>query len=306
MTRDALENFKQMIKSLLIVTNPYSGSGRALRVANSFVNECQAQDIRTALIEIAGIDQMLIAVTAEIQSKKHQGLVVVGGDGLLHALLPLLRSSGMPFTVIAGGTGNDFARSINTFRRKNGEIIDHIKNTQPRQLDAMSIIHHDEVTIAGQVVSLGFDALVNERANRISYLSGKSKYVIAMLQVLAVFKAMKFTITIDGKRIERDAMLVAIANGPNYGGGMKIHPRANHEDGLLNLVILNKVSLFTLITVFPRVYNGSHLSHRAVELLEGREISIDADAKAFADGEYIDSLPVTAKVEPGALMVWKL
>jgi len=147
---------------------------------------------------------------------------------------------------------------------------------------------------------------VNERANQISYLSGKSKYVIAMLQVLTVFKAMKFTITIDGEKIERDAMLVAIANGPNYGGGMKIHPRANHEDGLLNLVILNKVSLFTLITVFPRVYNGSHLSHRAVELLEGREITIDADAKAFADGEYIDSLPVTAKVEPGALMVWKL
>ena len=147
---------------------------------------------------------------------------------------------------------------------------------------------------------------MNERANGITYLAGKAKYVIAMFQVLRIFKPINFTITIDGKELSRSAMLIAIANGPNYGGGMKICPTADYADGKLDLLILNRVSLFTLLTVFPQVYTGTHLRHRAVEVFQGKEITIAAETKAFADGEYIDLLPVTAAVQPGALTVWTL
>lgn len=87
---------------------------------------------------------------------------------------------------------------------------------------------------------------------------------------------------------------------------MKICPPANHSDGVLDLVILNEVPLITLIRVFPRVYTGSHTRHKAVELHRGQSIMINADAKAFADGEYIDRLPLKAAVAPGALKVWTL
>lgn len=86
---------------------------------------------------------------------------------------------------------------------------------------------------------------------------------------------------------------------------MKICPGARFDDGLLDVLILSKVSIVELIKVFPRVYSGSHISHRAVEVIKGREITVNAPAKAYADGEYISELPITIHVEPGSLKVWR-
>jgi diacylglycerol kinase (ATP) len=295
-----------MIDHLLVVVNPLSGNGRAKRIARSFIKESERAGIESTLICILGQDVMSAQVRIELDSKKYDGVIIVGGDGLFHTLLPILDSSGVPFTVVAAGTGNDFSRAIRTFKKSNSEIITHLQQNAPARIDSMSIDHTGKRTLAGQVMSLGFDALVNERANQITYLAGKAKYVIAMFQVLATFRPIHFTITLDGRKFSRTAMLIAVANGPNYGGGMKICPPANHADGSLNLVVINKVSLMTLLMVFPRVYTGTHLRHPAVELFQGKSISIEADAKAFADGEYVDLLPVTAAVQPGALKVWTL
>lgn len=295
-----------MINHLLVVVNPLSGNGRAKRIADSFIKESNLSGIESTLISILGKEEMIARVQIELASHQYDGLIIVGGDGLFHTLLPLLESSEIPFTVIAAGTGNDFSRAIRTFKKSNREIINHLKQCAPARIDSMSIDHAGKRTLAGQVMSLGFDALVNERANQITYLAGKAKYVIAMFQVLATFRPIHFTITLDGEEFSRSAMLIAVANGPNYGGGMKICPPADHADGSLDLVVLNEVSLMTLLTVFPRVYAGTHLRHPAVELFQGKTISIAADAKAFADGEYVDLLPVTAAVQPGALTVWTL
>jgi diacylglycerol kinase (ATP) len=65
------------------------------------------------------------------------------------------------------------------------------------------------------------------------------------------------------------------------------------------------VSIWELIRVFPKVYRGSHIHHPAIEIIRGREIKVNAPAKAFADGEYIAELPISVKVDPSSLRVWK-
>lgn len=293
-----------MSDELLVVANPRSGRGRSVEIANQFVALAEESGVKSTLIALNGEDLMLTAIELHLQDRKWRGLVAVGGDGLLHSLLPIVKEHGLPFTVIPAGTGNDFAREIGSKRRSLKENLNRILD-QPIQIDSFTVKSPSGVRHGAQVLSLGFDALVNERANAIKSVRGKAKYVVAMVRELPVFKPMHFSITVDGVSYEREAMLIAIANGPSYGGGMLICPGADHADGILDLLILNRVSTIELLKVFPKVYFGKHITHPAIEVIQGKHIVVDAQAKAFADGEFVGDLPVEIQVEPGSLRVWK-
>jgi diacylglycerol kinase (ATP) len=154
------------------------------------------------------------------------------------------------------------------------------------------------------VVSAGFDAAVNERANAWRWPGGKSRYPLAMLRELASFRAITYTVTADGERWRQDAMLISVANGQSIGGGMKITPDAVLDDGYLDLFIVGPLSRLGLLTVFPKVFSGGHLGHPAVRIRRVRNVELSADSVvAYADGERIGPLPLTIEVVPGAVRV---
>jgi diacylglycerol kinase (ATP) len=99
-------------------------------------------------------------------------------------------------------------------------------------------------------------------------------------------------------------MLIAVANGRSYGGGMLVCPNANITDGLFDVMVLHPVSTIEFMKVFPRVFAGSHISHPAVEIIRSRNVTIEAKAVAYADGERIGQLPITAECISGALKTW--
>ena len=99
-------------------------------------------------------------------------------------------------------------------------------------------------------------------------------------------------------------MLTAVGNNTSYGGGMKVAPGALLDDGLLHVTLLRKLGKAEFLRVFPKVYKGTHVHHPAVDVLVGREVRLEAPgAIAYADGERIGPLPVTATCVPGALRV---
>ena len=73
-----------------------------------------------------------------------------------------------------------------------------------------------------------------------------------------------------GSRIETEAMLVAVGNGPSYGGGMRVTPDAAFDDGLLDVLVLHRISTPEFLRVFPTVFRGTHTSHPAVQVLRAR------------------------------------
>jgi len=250
-----------MAKAILVVANPRSGKGRSSRVAREFCKKASAAGFSPIIIDVLGQDEMTQTLVNEIKnhSSDLRGIVSIGGDGLLHTLLPIIHKYELPFTVVPTGTGNDFAREIGATRRTLDQTVAILSNPAST-IDSVLIKSDQGDARACQVLSLGFDALVNERANGFRRVRGKLKYVLAIIRELTLFKPLHFTITI----------------------------------GILEL-----------IKVFPRVYSGSHISHPAVEIIRGKEISVNAPAKAFADGEYIAALPISIRVEPGSLKVWK-
>jgi diacylglycerol kinase (ATP) len=130
------------------------------------------------------------------------------------------------------------------------------------------------------------------------------KYNAAIAIELPRFKPRHYEISLDDRTISTEAMLIAVANGRSYGGGMLVCPNANIADGLFDVMILHPVSTIEFMKVFPRVFAGSHISHPAVEIVRSRNVTIEAKAVAYADGERIGQLPITAECISGALKTW--
>jgi diacylglycerol kinase (ATP) len=154
------------------------------------------------------------------------------------------------------------------------------------------------------VLAAGFDALVNERANRMSWPKGRRRYDIATLSELLRLRARRYRVTLDGQPLEQDANLVAVGNAPSYGGGLRMCPDADLTDGLLDVIVGGPISRLTLLRLYPRVFKGTHVRHPAVSSYRARSVTIEADGIiGYADGERTRALPLTITAAPGALRV---
>ena len=114
-------------------------------------------------------------------------------------------------------------------------------------------------------------------------------------------------VTVDGQVWESPGTLVGIANGTSIGGGMRIAPEAQMDDGLLDVVIAGPLSRAGVAAIFPRVYPGRHVSHPACTVLRGTTVLVEPSPvgpvapPAFADGERLGPLPMRAEIAPGAV-----
>jgi diacylglycerol kinase (ATP) len=282
---------------LILFANPTSGRGKGAKVLSIIEIYLQANNLDFISVSTPSLTQSLILLEKYISKDPYAKVVVVGGDGMVHAAINKIRDN--PIGIIPAGTGNDFARALGL------ELNDPIKTIKKIISAGTELIDLGKVgnEYFAAICSTGFDSIVNERANRLKWPRGKMKYNIAMLLELPRFKPKSYEIVIDGKPIKTQAMLIAIANGLSYGGGMKVCPEAQIQDGLLDIMILAPVSKFEFVRIFPSVFKGLHVNHPAVSILQGRAIQITADAVGYADGERIGDLPLNVSISPNRMKV---
>jgi diacylglycerol kinase (ATP) len=133
---------------------------------------------------------------------------------------------------------------------------------------------------------------------------GPNRYYVAMLLELAKFKPIKYQSVIDGNPKDFEAMLCVVSNTGVFGGGMLVVPDASVTDGVLDVLLVKKMSRFKFVTIFPKVYKGTHITDKDVEILRASKISIAASGMPiYSDGEYVGQAPFEAEVVPGALQV---
>ncbi len=284
-----------------IVINPISGRGKGALFGRRAMDFFDSHGIPYRMITGASSEHTSHNLTNFLAQEKHcEGIVAVGGDGLVHLVLQHVANTVTPLAVIPAGTGNDFCRTLGWPL----EDIEHILETAIRKPPSHVDLGIVDGEWFGAILSTGFDSLVNERANIMKWPTGPSKYNVAMLLELFGFKPRHYEIEIDGKIFSTKAMLIAIGNGKSYGGGMKVCPGADLADDLLDVMVLSPISKLEFLRVFPKVYAGTHVKHRAVKILRGKRVRIDSNAIAYADGERIGALPVQAESVPSALLTW--
>jgi diacylglycerol kinase (ATP) len=154
------------------------------------------------------------------------------------------------------------------------------------------------------VLAAGFDAIVNERANAMTWPKGQMRYNLATLAELRTFRPLPYTLEMDGRSVRLDAMLVAVGNGASFGGGLRITEGASLDDGLLDVVIIKPMSKPGLVRTYPKLFKGTHVTHPQYEHHLVRTITVAAPGiVSYADGERFGALPLTIEAAPGALSV---
>ncbi len=231
-------------------------------------------------------------------------LVVAGGDGMVHLAVNATAETDVPVAVVAQGSGNDVASDLGLPVGDPAAALDLIDAGIPRALDAGHVEGRLSRPWFAGVLAAGFDAVVNARANRWTWPRGARRYQLALLRELPVFRPVPYVVEVDGSRVATEAMLVAVANGRSYGGGMRVCPAAVMDDGLLDVLVLHHINRAELLRVLPRVFTGEHVGHPAVEVLRGRRVRLEAEGvTTYADGERFAPVPLTCAAVSGAWTV---
>lgn len=285
---------------LILAINPSSGKGYARKRARIAQEFFTARGIASELVEGESLDDFRVKVIASLAENLPTGIVAFGGDGFVHEIIQHIALREIPLGVIPCGTGNDFARSLGVQALSLTQQLELIANSEQRSID-LGLVGK---TWFAAILSSGFDALVNERANSLRWPRGRMKYNLAMIEKLIQLTPHVYRMRLDNDHVNVEATLVTIANGSSYGGGMKICPAAVIDDGLFDVMVLGRVSRLELLKVFPKVYTGRHVSHPAVTFYRAKDIEIIGSGPSFADGEPISTLPLSAQCISGALLVW--
>lgn len=298
-------------RRVALLVNPYAGDGKLVRHAQP-LSQRMARAGATVTVYTGATLVETNQLAAEQVAAGVDSLVVMGGDGMVHAGVNATAGTATALGVIACGTGNDFARAVGLPVHDPTAAADLVTANHVVRIDAARV-HHDagSVGVAGpdrwyaSVLAVGFDSRVADRARSMRHLSGHLRYLACVSAELVAFRKTPMRLVLDGTVIEGDRLLVAVGNTAAYGGGLRMCAGADPTDGLLRVVEVGPVSRFGLIRAFPRLYRGTHLSHPAITVHDVREVRLEACSDEtlvpVGDGEPVGELPMTVTCVPSTV-----
>jgi diacylglycerol kinase (ATP) len=297
------------ISRVTVLTNPASGHGNAPHAAERAITRLQQRGLDVN--QIVGRDPDHAGqLVRESLDRGTDALAVVGGDGVISVALQALAGGDTPLGIVPAGTGNDHAREYGLPTRDPEAAADIVADGWAETVDLGRIISADGThKWFGTVVATGFDSLVSDRTNRMSWPHGRMRYNVAMVAELSKLRLLPFRLVLDEgtertREITADLTLVAFGNTRSYGGGMKITPNADHSDGLLDITMVHSASRTRLIRLFPTVFRGTHIDLDEVTTERAATIHVESPGiNAYADGEFACPLPAEVSAVPGALRI---
>jgi diacylglycerol kinase (ATP) len=218
--------------------------------------------------------------------------------------------AGVELAVIPRGTGWDFARSL-SLPHAADRAIEVALHAHARTIDLGRVTYRswngaDTQAWFANVASVGMSGAIAQRANDTSKaLGGKVSYVWATFAVFARWSNGEVTVTVDGERRQARMHDVVVANGPYFGGGMKICPDADPADGTFDVLLIGDLTKRDLLLTLPKTFRGKHLPHPKAELLRGTRVTVEATEPLplQLDGEQPGTSPVSFELVPRALRV---
>jgi diacylglycerol kinase (ATP) len=292
------------VARVTVLTNPASGHGNAPHAAERAIARFQQRGVDVCGIVGTDAGHARRLVDAEL-CRGTDALVVVGGDGIVSVALQALALGDVPLGIIPAGTGNDHAREYGLPTGDPAAAADVVVDGRVETVDLGRIKGADGTDRwFGTVMAAGFDSLVSDRTNRMSWPHGRTRYNVAMVAELSKLRLLPFRLTFDGEALDTDLTLAAFGNTRSYGGGMLICPDADHSDGQLDVTMVQSASRTKLIRLFPTVFKGTHVDLDQVRTARAKAITVDSPGiNAYADGEFVCPLPVEVSAVAAALRI---
>lgn len=227
-------------------------------------------------------------------------VVAVGGDGTVSEVVSAIKDSNVALGVLPVGTGNDFARSLG-IPLDVEKALSCLFSGQRKTIDLGMV--NDAYFI--NVASVGFDAqVVMEAQNIKGSIGGPPAYILAIFKALMNYRPFNIEIELDEGIERREAVLVAVANGAFYGGGMNIAPLADMNDGLLDVCLVNSLPRSKILRLFPLLFSGKHLLRPEVEYFKVKRMVVRCrEGYINSDGEILGKCPASFQIMPNAVKV---
>src|SRR5439155_2910452 len=206
---------------------------------------------------------------AEKAAARGGALIVAGGDGLLRIVAQALAGSEATLGILPGGRGNDFARTL-------GLPLDPVLACGVVAAGHTRMVDVGEVEgrVFLGVASCGLDSDVNRRANDAKLIRGRFVYVGALFGGLARWRMARFSLTIDGEETVYRGFSAVVGNSGRYGGGARIAPDAQVDDGLLDVITIHEASRLRYLAIAPRAFSGTHVDGRLVQARRARQVRL--------------------------------
>ena len=260
---------------MLFIVNPISGKGKKQDIV-SYLKDMGHNVVYT---EYAGHAEVLA------RESEDEIVVAVGGDGSVNEVARGLVGSGRTLGIVPCGSGDGLALHLG-ISRDFRKAIKTIEAGQVKLLDAATI--NDRLFFS--VCGTGFDAKVSERF-ALSGKRGLANYIMQAIKLWAGFRPEKYTIEIDGDKMETEAAFITVGNSNQWGNHARITPLADISDGMLDITIVKMFRTWEIPWLAWRLMNGTAHKSRRTICRKGRHIAISCQSEgpAHADGDWFNA-----------------
>lgn len=273
-----------------VILNPY---------ANRWGAQARVPDVHSALAR-ADVESDLVLTTAEQEATRiaqaaagegYDAIVAAGGDGTVSEVVNgLIRAAGQgatrPLGILPIGTGNDFSDMVGIPRDLSAAAA-VIGAGKTRQVDAGRVNDH----YFNNNCALAMEPMVTIENVQMRRISGTLRYVVALAKALLKLQAWHMRIHWDEGELEGPIILLSVCNSPRTGGLFYMSPEAQVDDGLFDFVLAPDMSKLQVLSILPRLFNGSHIKHPLITVHRARKLSVESEpgTPIHADGEVIAS-----------------
>ncbi len=284
-----------------LIVNPYAGRKNGKKALPIIEKKLELHQIETEVFTSL-YSEHISKIASELYINRFDAIICVGGDGtnyqVLNGLLHNFKSKDLPpLGIIPVGSGNSFAKDLGIHSQEDG--IKAIIRHQPKSVDVCSFsqdkINYYFVNLTG----VGFVTDVAKTAQKFKYLKDFS-YLIGVLYRTINLTSTYMELNIDGKKITGENCFVEFCNSKFTGGDMMMAPDAKIDDGLMDIIIVRKLSRSSLIKTLPKLFKGTHIHHPKVRYIKAKKASVKTwpNKTLLPDGELFGATPSNIKVHP--------
>lgn len=298
------------LKTMLIL-NPRAGKGKGLKNFTA-IRDLLERHIPNLDIRISEYAGHAFQIGRDAAGQGFERILTVGGDGTPFEVVNGLYAQGRPrqaieLGMIPSGTGNSFLRDFDEISWRHA--VENILSGRRRKVDLVEISYQRDQKEITQyylnILGVGLIADILKLTNEKLKCFGSLGYSLAVLLRLARGMRNRMQMTVDGEKMEIVDSALVISNSKYTGGSMKIAPMADTQDGRVDMVIFQGVNRRDILSIFSRVFKGTHIDHPKVKVFRAAVIAIDSCPQELlmADGELLGLTPLRLKVLPGELTI---
>lgn len=284
-----------------LIINPNASRGKAAKKAAKVIRILEEKGVAYTA-HYTTREKEASELAKRLSENGATDIIALGGDGTLNEVLNGIDVDKVNLGVIPSGTGNDFVAAANIPVDEKA-ALDVILNCEPKPTDYMVCDGIRGLNIIGT----GIDVDILKRCKKAKFFKGKLQYLISLIVSLIKFEFYKFKIVREDVREDKEALIACVGNGLQFGGGIKMCPKAIIDDGELDFVVAGRLKKARIPFAFVKLMQGKILEQdfTSMELCDRVQVEFDNPVTIQIDGELYDGLNFDVSIRKSAVKIYR-